>query len=340
MAVVVIAEAGVNHNGDVANAVKLIDAAVDSGADMVKFQTFSASDLTTEFAPKADYQNQNDGVGTQQSMLQRLQLSKQDHIALKNHCLARNIHFLSTAFGHEELGFLIELGIPAIKVPSGEITHLPLLEVMAEQALKNSLPVYLSTGMSNLAEVEDALQVFLSIGVPRKQVTLMHCLSAYPAPSAEVNLNAIKTLSDAFQCPVGYSDHTLGITAPIAAVALGASVIEKHITIDRGLPGPDHKASLEPHEFAAMVKAIRDTDTLLGSGIKHPQASELDTRCVARRSVRAACFIQSGTVIEKYHLLCQRPGDGISPMTIPSLLGKKTNCSYQPGDLIVNDPFI
>ena len=334
MAVVVIAEAGVNHNGDLAKALKLIDAAVDSGADMVKFQTFSASDLTTECAPKADYQNKNDGVGTQQSMLQKLQLSTQDHIALKNHCLAKNIHFLSTAFGQEELDFLIQIGIPAIKVPSGEITHLPLLEMMAAHALKHSLPVYLSTGMSTLGEVEAALNVFLSTGLPREQVTLMHCLSAYPAPKSQVNLKAMRTLSDAFHCPVGYSDHTLGITASIASVALGASVIEKHITLDRNLPGPDHQASLEPDEFTKMVRAIRETENLLGDGIKSMQPTESNTRLVARRSIRASRAIPEGSILDSSCFTCQRPADGISPMQLSLLLGTKATRSYNPGELI------
>ena len=334
MAVVVIAEAGVNHNGDLANAVKLIDAAVDSGADMVKFQTFSASDLTTESAPKADYQNKNDGVGTQQSMLQKLQLSKQDHIDLKNYCLAKNIHFLSTAFGQEELDFLIEIGIPAIKVPSGEITHLPLLQRMAAHSLQHSLPVYLSTGMSSLGDVEAALQVFLTTGLSREQVTLMHCLSAYPAKQAEANLKAIKTLSDAFQCPVGYSDHTLGFTAAIVSVALGASVIEKHITLDRNMPGPDHKASLEPDEFTQMVRAIRETEILLGQGVKCMQPTESNTRSVARRSIRASRYIPKGTILDSSFVTCQRPADGISPMLLPLILGSRANRSYEKGDPI------
>ena len=334
MAVVLIAEAGVNHNGDLATAFKLIDAAVDSGADMVKFQTFSASDLTTECAPKADYQNKNDGVGSQQFMLQKLQLSTQDHIALKNYCLVKNIDFLSTAFGRDELDFLIKIGIPAIKVPSGEITHLPLLEIMAAHACKHSLPVYLSTGMSTLGEVEAALNVFLSTGLPREQVTLMHCLSAYPAPESEVNLKAIKTLSDAFQCPVGYSDHTLGITAAIASVALGASVIEKHITLDRNLPGPDHKASLEPHEFTKMVQAVRDTEILLGDGIKFMQPTESNTRSVARRSIRAGTRIPAGTIIEAHHLSFQRPADGFSPMMLPHVIGTKATRDYEIGECL------
>jgi len=246
MATFIIAEAGVNHNGDLALARQLVEAAAAAGADAVKFQTFTATDLATAAAPKAAYQTISDGAGSQREMLARLELSPAQHHELAAHCRHFGIAFLSTAFGLAELELLLKVGISAIKVPSGEITHRPLLEAMAVAADSHRLPVYLSTGMSSIGEVEAALQVFLEAGIPRKAVTLLHCLSAYPAPEEEINLRALGSLSAAFGCPVGYSDHTLGITAPVAAVALGAVVIEKHLTLDVDLPGPDHSASLDP----------------------------------------------------------------------------------------------
>ena len=334
MAVFVIAEAGVNHNGDLALARRLVEAAAAAGADAVKFQTFRADDLASADAPKAAYQAENDGAGSQRQMLERLELSSEQHHALADHCRQCGISFLSTAFGVRELELLLELGIGAIKVPSGEVTHRPLLEVMATTAAGRQLPVYLSTGMCNLGEVEDALKVFLDAGVPRAQVTLLHCLSAYPAPEDQLNLRALTTLANAFGCPVGYSDHTLGLTAPVAAVALGAVVIEKHLTLDANLPGPDHRASLEPQPFAAMVDAIRSCERMLGDGIKQPQPVELNTRQVARRSVRAAQALQAGQILTAADLICQRPADGLSPMRIPQLLGRPASRAYHAGEPI------
>jgi len=334
MATVVIAEAGVNHNGDLALARQLVEAAAAAGADAVKFQTFTAADLATVAAPKADYQTSNDGAGSQRQMLQRLELTPAQHHELAAHCRNCGIAFLSTAFGLPELELLLGLGIGAIKVPSGEITHRPLLEAMAAAAASRHLPVYLSTGMSTLGEVEEALQVFLGAGVPREAVTLMHCLSAYPAPEEQINLRALGSLAVAFGCPVGYSDHSLGVTAPVAAVALGAVVIEKHLTLDVNLPGPDHRASLEPEPFAAMVAAIRSCESMLGDGRKQPQPSEQNTRQVARRSLRAARFIQAGQPFRPEDLVCQRPADGLSPMRYAQLLGRPAYRSYQPGEAI------
>ena len=334
MATVVIAEAGVNHNGNIELAHQLIEAAASAGADIIKFQTFSAKDLSTADAPKAEYQRKSDGPGNQQDMLSKLQLSDEQHRELSNHCQERNIQFLSTAFGIPQLKLLLECGIGAIKVPSGEITHHDLLLEMAKAAKNYQLPVYLSTGMSNLGEVEAALQVFINEGIKRQNVTIMHCLSAYPAPTKEVNLRAIQTLKNALLCPVGYSDHTLGITAPIIAVSLGACVIEKHLTLDRGLEGPDHQASLEPDEFKKMVEAIQETEQLLGNGIKQPQPSEMNTRSVARRSIRAARFIASGTVIQLEDLTSLRPGDGLSPMHIHLIAGRVSGKDYQVGECI------
>ena len=334
MATVVIAEAGVNHNGDLALARRLVEAAAAAGADAVKFQTFTAADLATAAAPKAAYQTSNDGDGSQREMLQRLELSTAQHRELAAHCRSCGIAFLSTAFGLSELELLLELGIGAIKVPSGEITHRPLLEAMAAAAASHPMPVYLSTGMSTLGEVEAALEVFLEAGVPRQAITLMHCLSAYPAPEEQINLRALTSLAAAFGCPVGYSDHTLGLTAPVAAVALGAVVIEKHLTLDVDLPGPDHRASLEPEPFADMVAAIRSCERMLGDGRKQPQPAEQNTRQVARRSLRAARFISAGQSLQPDDLICQRPADGLSPMRYPQLLGRPAPRSYQPGEAI------
>jgi N,N'-diacetyllegionaminate synthase len=334
MATIVIAEAGVNHNGDLDLARQLVEAAAAAGADAVKFQTFTAADLATATAPKAAYQTSNDGAGSQREMLERLELSPAQHRELAAHCRSCGIAFLSTAFGLPELELLLELGIGAIKVPSGEITHRPLLEAMAAAAANRHMPVYLSTGMSTLGEVEAALEVFLEAGVPRQAITLMHCLSAYPAPEEQINLRALSSLAAAFGCPVGYSDHTLGLTAPVAAVALGAVVIEKHLTLDVELPGPDHRASLEPEPFAAMVAAIRSCERMLGDGRKHPQPAEQNTRQVARRSLRAARPITVGRPFTPEDLICQRPADGLSPMRYQQLLGRPAPRSYQPGEAI------
>ena len=334
MATVVIAEAGVNHNGDLALARRLVEAAAAAGADAVKFQTFTAADLATAAAPKAAYQTSNDGAGSQREMLELLELSPAQHRELAAHCRSCGIAFLSTAFGLPELELLLDLGIGAIKVPSGEITHRPLLEAMAAAASSRPMPVYLSTGMSTLGEVEAALEVFLDAGVQRQAITLMHCLSAYPAPEEQINLRALTSLAAAFGCPVGYSDHTLGLTAPVAAVALGAVVIEKHLTLDVDLPGPDHRASLEPEAFAAMVAAIRSCERMLGDGLKQPQPAEQNTRQVARRSLRAARFIPAGQSFQPEDLICQRPADGLSPMRYPELLGRPAPRSYQLGEAI------
>ena len=330
----IIAEAGVNHNGNLNIALELVDAAVQSGADVVKFQTFTAHSLVTKTAPKAQYQICNDGHGNQFEMLQKLQLTDNDYIAIVDYCKQKGIVFLSTAFGIQELCFLDRLGMKAIKVPSGEITNLPLLKSFAFFASSQSLPVYLSTGMSSLGEVEAALNVFLSDGIPRSMITILHCLSSYPSPYEEVNLLALQTLSSAFQCPIGFSDHTLGYTASLAAVALGASVIEKHLTLDNNMPGPDHKASLEPCEFSKMVSAIRSCELMLGDGIKQAQPSEINTLQVARRSVRACRYIKCGSTISKDDLICQRPNDGIAPMLIDTIIGTKTSREYNIGDPI------
>ena len=334
MATFIIAEAGVNHNGNVAIARKLIDAAAAVGADAVKFQTFKAANLASVDAPKAIYQQASDNNESQREMLEGLELNHEEHQELASYCCKRGIAFLSTAFGLTELELLLRLNISAIKVPSGEITHRPLLEAMAAAAFNRKLPVYLSTGMSNLGDVEAALQLFLDAGLLRNQITLLHCLSAYPAPEDQINLRALLTLASAFGCPVGYSDHTLGIIAPVAAVALGAVLIEKHLTLDISSSGPDHKASLEPKEFKAMVAAIRSCEQMLGDGRKLPQPAEQNTLHVARRSIRAARPIEIHSRFTNDDFIYQRPADGQSPMLYHQLLGKQATRSYEPGELI------
>lgn len=334
MATYIIAEAGVNHNGDIKIAKELVEAASETGADAIKFQTFKAEDLVTIAAPKADYQIRNHGGGSQFEMLQALELSPSEHHELVEHCKAWNIEFLSTAFGTNELDFLISLGMTAIKVPSGEITNLPLLEAIAGASVSKYLPIYLSTGMSTLEEVDDALSVFFKKGVDKDCVTILHCVSAYPAPEEQISMNTLSTLKKAFGCSVGYSDHTLGITASIAAVALGAEVIEKHITLDKNMPGPDHKASLVPQEFKLMTEAIRSCEKMLGDGIKRPQESERNTKDVARRSIRAGRQIKKGQIITVEDLVFKRPGEGMSPMRFREILGAPATKNYEVGDAI------
>lgn len=334
MATYIIAEAGVNHNGDLLMARELIERAARCGADAVKFQSFDAKDIVTSSGEKAKYQKENDGTGSQRNMLKNLQMNEGQHTNLMEHCVKNKIQFLSTPFGIPQLNLLLELDIKALKIASGEITNLPLLEEIARASSRKKLPIFLSTGMCSLGDVEAGLQIFLNEGIERSQITLMHCLSSYPAPANEVNLKAIKTLSKSFKCPVGYSDHTKGITAPIAAVSLGAKVIEKHITLDNDLPGPDHKASLEPDEFKFMVDAIRETEELLGSGIKELQDSERNTRSIARRSIRAARLIKKGEVLDERNLTCKRPNDGLSPMLLKQVLGQVADMDYKEDQCI------
>ena len=334
MATFVIAEVGVNHNGDIGLAKKLVEAASKAGANAVKFQTFKADDLATATAPKAEYQIENDGSGSQIEMLKSLELTVSEHRELAEYCKAWDIMFLSTAFGVNELDFLLELGMTAIKVPSGEITNLLLLEAIAEASVIKELPVYLSTGMSTLEEVEAALGVLFSRGVQKEKLTILHCVSAYPAPEEQINLSALGTLKKVFGCSVGYSDHTLGITAAVAAVALGAVVIEKHITLDTNMPGPDHRASLDPEEFKSMIAAIRSCEKMLGDGVKRPQKSEYSTKDVARRSIRAARPIKRGALITIEDIVFKRPGDGVSPMRYKEFLGTSASIDYEAGDAI------
>lgn len=320
--VIIIAEAGVNHNGSFEIAQRLVDAACDAGADFVKFQTFKAEKLVTQKAKKAAYQQKNmqDGDSTQFDMLRKLELSEDDHFRLKNYANSRGIEFFSTAFDEEGLDFLDSLGITIFKIPSGEITNLPYLKKIASK----KRTTLLSTGMATLGEIESALNVLLENGLTRNQITVLHCNTEYPTSMSDVNLKAMNTIAQAFKVNVGYSDHTLGIEVPIAAVALGATCIEKHFTLSRSMDGPDHKASLEPGELSAMVKAVRNIETAIsGSGLKEPSPSEIKNKEIARKSIHLKKDLPKGHILTVADLIMKRPGNGISPMNIAMVLGKK-----------------
>jgi len=328
----IIAEAGVNHNGDVNLARKLIDVAKDAGADAVKFQTFKAEEVVTRRAEKARYQKKITGAQeSQYDMLRKLELSEEEHLALKSYTEKKRIVFLSTPYDKRSVEFLSQLGVAAFKVSSADITNHPLLYHIAEKYL----PIILSTGMSTLGEIEEALEAIVSRG--NNQVILLHCNFNYPARMEDVNLRAMITLKQAFGFPVGYSDHTMGIEVPLAAVALGAVVIEKHLTLDRQLPGPDHLASLEPAELGEMVAKIRNIEQALGSPIKRPSGGEVQNRESCRRSIVAADDIPQGAVITGGMLAAKRPGTGIPPKYIEALVGLKATCNIQKDDLITWD---
>lgn len=332
--VLIIAEAGVNHNGDLKLALRLIEAAAEAGADLIKFQTFRAEQLVSAEAPQADYQRRQTGGTTQLEMLRALELSREDHLQLKAACTQAGIGFLSTAFDPESLALLVdELGIGYIKVPSGELTNLPLLQAMAAY----DLPVLLSTGMADLGEIEAALAVFDQAHAARSSqadVTILHCHTEYPTEMADANLRAIATIATAFGRPVGYSDHTMGLEAAFASVALGARVIEKHITLDRTLPGPDHQASLEPAELSELVRGIRGLEQALGHGRKLASPIEAKNKIAARKSIVAAREIQAGEVFSEANLTVKRPGQGISPMRWEQVLGRKATRNYSADEMI------
>lgn len=320
MKVLIIAEAGVNHNGDLSLAEKLIDVAAEAGADIVKFQTFKAEKLASKKAPQADYQIKNlEKESSQFDMLKKLELDKKAHFHLIQYCQKKNIQFLSTAFDLESIDLLCELGISLFKIPSGEITNLPYLRKIG--SLKKE--VILSTGMANMEEIQSALHVLIQSGTSKEKITVLHCHTEYPTQMADVNLKAMTTIQQICEVKVGYSDHTLGIEIPIAAVALGATLIEKHFTIDRNLEGPDHKASLEPNELKEMVQAIRNIEVALGDGIKKPSQTEAKNIKIARKSIHLAKDVIKGTILLEKDLIMKRPGDGISPMLLESVLGKK-----------------
>ena len=325
----VIAEAGVNHNGSLGRALELVDCAADAGADAVKFQTFRADRLVTAAAVQADYQRVN--MGREQSqleMLSELELSSADHRAIIAHCEERGIQFLSTPFDEQSAEELVEMQLPALKISSGEITNLPFLQ----HAASLGVPLIVSTGMSTLGEVEAAVEAIQSTGNDR--LVLLHCVSNYPATPDSVNLRAMQTLAAAFGLPIGYSDHTLGIDVAVGSVALGACVLEKHFTLDRSLPGPDHRASLEPGELSQLVAAIRNVEAALGDGRKRPADCESNTAAVARKSLVAAAPIPAGTELTEQSIAIRRPGTGLPPSVKPQLLSRRATSDLPEGHLL------
>ena len=333
--VLIIAEAGVNHDGNIAQALRLVDVAADAGADLVKFQTFEANALATANAELAAYQEQaseceNQSRTGQLAMLQRLQLSEQDHMTLIAHCEARGIGFFSTAFDLESLDFLARLGAERFKVPSGEITNLPYLRRIASF----QKDVIMSTGMAELSEIREAIDCLEAAGLPKEKITLLHCTTEYPAPIEEVNLRAMQAMADKFCVAVGYSDHTDGIDVAIAAVAMGASVIEKHFTLDKNLPGPDHNASLEPEALNTMVEGIRRIERALGSAQKQCTASERKNIHLVRKSIVAARAISADEVFSEENLTVKRPATGLSPMLWDGVIGKRASRPFMPDEVI------
>lgn len=327
--VFIIAEAGVNHNGSLERAKELVKAAKDSGADAVKFQTFRAERLATRTAEKAKYQKATTAKEESQlSMLRRLQLGESAHRTLLEFCRKSKIQFLSSPFDDESADLLTKIGLPIFKIPSGEITNLPFLRHIA----KKKKPMILSTGMSNLGEVEEAVHTIKTEGPC--ELSLLHCVTEYPAPYDEINLRAMETLRQAFGLPVGYSDHTPGIEVAVAAVALGAVIIEKHLTLDQSLPGPDHKASLEPLQFSQMVQSIRNVSLALGNGVKRPAPCEIPNMTVARKSVVAARDLDAGHKIAAVDLLVKRPGNGIPPKQLPLVIGRHVRKAVRQDELI------
>lgn len=328
MSVYIIAEAGVNHNGSFELACKLVDAAKAAGVDCIKFQTFKSKNLVSRTAQKADYQKVTTGDSSQQDMLKKLELSYDEFIALKEYCDKVGITFLSTPFDFDSIDFLNSIDMPFWKIPSGEVTNLPYLLALA----KTGKPVVMSTGMCEIAEIEAAINVLKENGT--KEIKLLHCNTEYPTPFEDVNLKAMQTMHDAFGLEVGYSDHTKGIEVPVAAVALGATVIEKHFTLDKNMEGPDHKASLEPDELAAMVSSIRHIEKALGTGDKAPSPSEKKNITVARKSIVAKKNIRAGDDLTVENVTVKRPGTGISPMKWFDVLGTKAIRDFTEDELI------
>lgn len=331
MKVLIIAEAGVNHNGDMELARRLIDVAADAGADVVKFQTFKADALVSKSAQKADYQKRTTSADeSQYDMIKKLELNENAHRELISYCKEKRIMFLSTPFDHDSVDLLVSLGMPIFKIPSGEITNLPYLRHIGRLGKE----LILSTGMADLGEVEDALDVLIQAGTPREKITVLHATTEYPCPIDEVNLRAMQTIGAAFGVKVGYSDHTQGIEVPIAAVAMGASAIEKHFTLSRDLVGPDHMASLEPEELKAMVRSVRNICQAMGDGIKKPAASELRNISIARKSIVAACPIRKGETLAEKNLTTKRPGLGLDPMRWDEVVGSIALRDYQQDEAI------
>ena len=328
MSVYIIAEAGVNHNGSFELACKLVDAAKRAGVDCIKFQTFKSKNLVSHNAQKADYQKTTTGEGSQVDMLKKLELSYDEFLALKEYCDNVGITFLSTPFDIESIEFLNSIDMPFWKIPSGEVTNLPYLLALA----KTGKPVVMSTGMCEIEEIEAAIKVLEENGTT--DIKLLHCNTEYPTPFEDVNLRAMQTIRDVFGLEVGYSDHTKGIEVPVAAVALGATVIEKHFTLDRNMEGPDHKASLEPEELAAMVSGIRHIEKALGNGDKTPSPSEKNNIAIARKSIVAGRAIKSGEELTEENITVKRPGTGISPMRWFDVIGTKATRDFEEDELI------
>jgi N,N'-diacetyllegionaminate synthase len=329
--VFIIAEAGVNHNGSLEMAKKMVEVAKEAGADAIKFQTFKAENLVTKNAMKAEYQKQTTNKNeSQYEMIKQLELSFNDFKELKKYCDKKEIMFLSTPFDFESIDFLNNLGLEIFKIPSGEITNLPYLRKIGKLKKK----IILSTGMADLGEIEDALDILINAGTKRENITVLHCNTEYPTPYKDVNLLAMNTIREAFKVNVGYSDHTLRVEVPIAAVAVGAKVIEKHFTLDKNMSGPDHKASLEPDELKEMIKAIRNIEIVLGDGIKNPSKSELKNKEIARKSIVAKKDIRKGEVFSEDNLTVKRPGNGISPMRWDEIIGKVASKDYKKDELI------
>jgi len=331
--VIIIAEAGVNHNGNIELARKLIDIASEAGVDYVKFQTFKAENLVSKDAKMADYQKNNIGTtagDSQYQMLKKLELSYDDFRDLKKYCEIKKVKFLSTAFDLESIDFLYELGIDLFKIPSGEITNYPYLVKIG----KFNTNVVLSTGMCNMSEISEAVDVLVKSGTNRQNITILHCTTDYPTKMEDVNLNAMLEIKKVFNLPIGYSDHTLGIDVPIAAVAMGAEVIEKHFTIDKKMNGPDHKASLNGNELKQMVLSIRNVSNSLGSSNKQPTKTEIENILVARKSIHLAKDLEVGQEIKEDDLVMKRPGNGISPMKMDSIIGKKAKVKLSKDSLL------
>lgn len=328
--VFIIAEAGVNHNGSLDNAKRMVECAAEAGADAIKFQTFKAETLVCKNAQKAEYQKETTGNEESQfEMLKKLELTEEEYAELKQHCGEKHIMFLSTPFDLDSLRYLNEIGIEIIKIPSGEITNYPYLREIG----KLGKPIIMSTGMSTMAEVEEAVEVLQMNGA--QDITLLHCNTQYPTPYGDVNLRAMLALKDKFHTEVGYSDHTLGIEVPIAATAMGATVIEKHFTLNRGMEGPDHKASLEPDELKCMIRSIRNVEQAMGTGIKEPTNSEYKNILVARKSIVARKQIQAGEIFTEENITTKRPGDGMSPMRWNEVIGKTASREYGVDEKIV-----
>ena len=332
--VLIIAEAGVNHNGSIEIAKQLVDKAVEAGVDVVKFQTFKAEKLVSKSAKQAEYQKKNMGKvadDSQYNMLKKLELSEKDHQTLIDYCNKKKVKFFSTPFDLESIDYLHSLNLGLWKIPSGEITNYPYIKRIAQCGE----PVILSTGMCELDDVTAAMNALIKNGVNREQITILHCNTEYPTPYEDVNLKAMLELQEKYQVKVGYSDHTRGIEVPIAAVALGATVIEKHFTLDRNMPGPDHKASLEPEELKAMVSAIRHIELALGNGHKTVSPSEQKNIAIARKSIVAACHIEKGEILTEKNLSVKRPGSGLSPMRWEEVLGTKAIKDFEEEEMII-----